>query len=134
MATKPTFSTQTFPLDGPINVFVRIGHGSVHVEPRDDLTEATVRIEHTGADPIDDPALGDPPVAAVMRGPTLHIAAPREGALFDMFGRGRRPGVDVHAVVPTGTAVKITTHDAPITIGGRISGADLAFGRGRADV
>ncbi len=129
-----TQTEQTFPLDGPINLFVRIGRGAVTVETREDRTEAMVRLVHAGSAPHGDPTLADPPVAAVMDGPTLHVATPREGALFDLFGRGRTPALDVHIVVPTGTAVRITTHDAPITIIGRVAGADLAFGRGRADV
>lgn len=124
----PTALHETFPLTGPINLLVRIAHGSVTVEPRDGLTEATVDIEHSGGDGT------EPPVAAVLAGPTLQVTTPREGAVFDLFGRGRAGDLHVRAVVPTGTAVKITTHDAPITVDGRVGGADLAFGRGRADV
>jgi hypothetical protein len=124
-------TTQTFPLTGPINLFVRIGHGSVTVETRDGLSEATVDIT-----PLDGRDPAELPIAAVLRGPTLHVAGPREGALFDLglFGGRGRSAVDVRVVVPTRTAVKITTIDAPIRVLGRVNGADIAFGRGSAEI
>jgi Putative adhesin len=123
-------STQTFPLDGPIDLFVRIGHGSVTVETRDDLNEASVDIQ-----PLDQ-GVAALPIAAVRRGTTLHVAGPREGALFElgMFGGRGRSAVDVRVVVPTHTAVKITTVDATIRVAGCVDGADIAFGRGQANL
>ncbi|WP_375493954.1 DUF4097 domain-containing protein [uncultured Jatrophihabitans sp.] len=123
-------TTQTFPLTGAINLFVRIGHGTVSVEARDDLTEATVDI-----DAGDGVEAKDVPIAAEMRGPTLHVAGPREGALFDLglFGGRPRSTVHVRVVVPTLTAVKIVTVDAPVRVVGRVNGADVAFGRGEAE-
>jgi hypothetical protein len=124
--------THTFPLDGPINLLVRIGHGAVTVDTADDLAEARVTIE-AGADAAD--LL--PETAVLMSGRTLSVTSPRQGGIFELpiFG-GRRVnrGIAVHAVVPTGTAVKITTFTAPITIGGRVGGADLAFGSADASV
>lgn len=124
-------STQIFGLDGPMNLFVRIGRGSVTVETRDDPSAASVRIE-----PTDGGDAAEVPIAAVMRGPTLHVAGQREGALFDLglFGARSRSAVDVVAVVPTRTPVKITTADAPIRIVGQVNGADIAFGRGSAEL
>jgi Putative adhesin len=122
----------TFPLDGPINLQVRIGHGAVTIETADNLTEATVSIEpgkHAG-DLLEQ-------TTVEMRGRTLLVSAPRQGGVFDLavFG-GRRSGrgLDVRIVIPTNTAVKISTHTAPIWITGQVGGADLSFGSGEAAV
>lgn len=123
-------TTHHFPLDGPINLQVRIAHGSVEVDTQDDLDEATVVLEagKHGADLLAQ-------TTVEMRGPTLVVSAPRQGGVFDLpvFG-GRRGshGLDVHILVPSGTAVKITTFTAPITIVGRVGGADLAFSSAEA--
>jgi hypothetical protein len=115
----------TFPLDGPINLLVRIGHGSVTVDTEDNLEQATVEIEagKNAADLLDQ-------TAVMMSGRTLTVAAPRQGGIFDLPLFGRRAGrsLDVKVVVPTGTAIKISTMTAPITVVGRVGGADLAFG------
>jgi hypothetical protein len=124
--------THTFPLDGPINLQVRVGHGSVTVDTQDDLTEASVRLEpgKHGADALEQ-------TTVEMRGSTLMVNSPRQGGIFDLpvFG-GRRSnhGIDVHIVVPTGTAVKISSFTAPITVVGRVGGADIAFGSGEASL
>lgn len=128
-------TTKKFPLSGPINLEVRVAHGSVKVETADDLAEATVRIEpgKHGAELLEETTIE-------MRGPTLTIAAPRQGGIFDlplpMFGswRGKRAALDVHVMVPTGTAVKISTFTAAIWIPGRVGGADLSFGAAEAAV
>jgi hypothetical protein len=115
----------TFPLDGPINLLVRIGHGSVTVDTEDHLAEATVVIEpgKNAADLLDQTVI-------MMSGRTLTVAAPRQGGVFDLpvFGRRSSRSLDVKVIVPTGTAIKISTVTAPITVGGRVGGADLAFG------
>jgi len=123
--------THTFPLDGPINLLVRISHGSVSVDTEDDLAEARV-VVHAGKHASE---LLDQTVV-MMSGSTLTVAAPRQGGIFDLpvFGRRANRGLEVHVVVPTGTSVKISTFTAPITIGGRVGGADLAFGSGEAAV
>jgi hypothetical protein len=125
-------STHTFPLDGPINLLVRIGHGSVTVETATDLTQAGVRLEG-GKGSADDIAQ----FAVEMRGPTLQVIGPRQGGIFDLgvfAGRHKHKGVDVHVTVPVGTAVKISTFTAPIWIPGRVGGADLAVGTGEVGV
>lgn len=119
----------TFPIDGPINLLVRIGHGSVTVDTEDDLEQASVVIEagkHAG-DLLDQ-------TVVMMNGRTLTVSAPRQGGIFDLPVFGRRSGrsLDVKVVVPTGTAVKISTVTAPITVVGSIGGADLAFGAAEA--
>lgn len=123
--------THTFPLDGPINLQVRIGHGSVTVDTADDLTEATVVIE---AQKSADDLLAQTVVE--MRGRTLTVTSPRQGGIFELpvFGRRGGRGVDVQVRVPTGTAVKVATFTAPITINGRVGGADLAWGSADASV
>lgn len=115
----------TFPIDGPINLQVRIGHGSVRIATEDHLTEAKVVLEagkHAGE------LLEQTTVE--MNGRTLAITSPRQGGIFDlpMFGRRSGRSLDVHVVVPTGTAVKISTFTAAITIGGPVGDADIAFG------
>lgn len=124
--------THTFPLDGPINLHVRIAHGSVTVETEDDLKEASVRLEpgKHGAELLAQ-------TTVEMRGPTLTISGPRQGGIFDLpvfGGRWGNRGLDVHVLVPTGTAVKISTFTAPIRIPGHVGGADLAFGSAEAAV
>jgi len=117
--------TQTFPLSGPIELVVRIAHGAVFVDTEDELAEATVRLEPgKNADDL----LAETTVE--LTGRTLTVSAPRQGGLFDLplFGRRGGKSLDVHVRVPTGTPVKISTFTAPITIGGRVGRADLAFG------
>ena len=126
----PTMPVHTFPLTGPINLLVRIGHGAVTVDARDDLEQASVEL--TGAD--GDTAELDQ-IVVVKQGPTLTVAAPRQGGIFDLGFLGARRGkggVDVRVVVPSGTAVKISTVTADITLTGRVAGADLAFGSASA--
>jgi DUF4097 and DUF4098 domain-containing protein YvlB len=124
-------ATHRFPLSGPINLNVRVGHGSVHVTTQDGLAEATVALEPGGQA---EEALEQ--FSVEMRGPTLHVLGPHQGGVFDLgwFGRRNRGGVDVYITVPTGTAVRISTFTAPVTIHGRVGGADLSFGSGDADL
>jgi DUF4097 and DUF4098 domain-containing protein YvlB len=121
---------KTFPLTGQITLQVRIGHGSVTVEPDDDLTEARVHIE---ADKHAAELLEQTTVE--LRNATLSVLAPRQGGIFDLpvFGAWRAGrGLQVHVAVPSGTAVKISTFTAPIRILGRVGDADLSFGSAEA--
>ncbi|MEO6884771.1 MAG: DUF4097 family beta strand repeat-containing protein [Jatrophihabitantaceae bacterium] len=118
-------TTKIFPLSGPINLHARIGRGSLIVDAQDGLTEATVTItarsKNAGvADRVD----------VAMAGPTLTVQAPREGGVFDLpfFGNRSRDAIDVLITVPSGTAVKISTFSADITVRGRVGGADIAAG------
>ncbi|HKC29997.1 MAG TPA: DUF4097 family beta strand repeat-containing protein [Jatrophihabitans sp.] len=123
---------KSFPVTGPMSLQVRIAHGSVTVEPVDNLTEASVHInaEKKSADLL-------ATTVVEMRGSTLVVNAPRQGGIFDfaMFG-GFRSGqaLDVRVRVPSGTPVKIATFTAPIRILGRVGDADLAFGSAEAGV
>ncbi|HZC71409.1 MAG TPA: DUF4097 family beta strand repeat-containing protein [Jatrophihabitans sp.] len=123
---------KTFPLDRPINLHIRVAHGSVTIEPEDGLDEARV---HVAADKHAADLLEQTTVE--LRGNTLSVIAPRQGGIFDLpvFGAWRAGrGLQVHVVVPSGTAVKISTFTAPIRILGRVGDADLSFGSGEAAV
>jgi hypothetical protein len=116
----------TFPLTGAINLNVRVMQGSVLVTARDDITEATVRL--TPRDPSSDLLQR---TVVEMSGPTLTIATPRQGGgLAEMLigWRRDRERLDAEIVVPTGTATKITTGTAAITVKGRVGGADVSTG------
>jgi len=114
-----------FPLTGPINLMVRIGHGSVTVAARDGLTEATVGLapRQPGTHVTDRVFVG-------MHGPTLVVAQRRHSRRGDSFGGWRRgrDEIDVTIEIPTGTAVKIATAGADISVTGRCGGADVATG------
>jgi hypothetical protein len=120
--------TKTFPLTGPINLSVRLGHGSVSVRTADDLATATVDLApNPGAEGV------AKQVTVQLVGPTLTVAAPREGGLADIVARWRQrslDGIAVTVTVPTGTALKVMTADAPVTVTGRCGGADIATGSG----
>jgi hypothetical protein len=120
-------TTKTFPLDGPISLQGRIGHGSFTVTEQDGLSEATVTITTRSKDPdlVEN-------TAVEMRGNTLAIVSPRQGGIFDLGllgGRSRqREALDVTVTVPSGTAVKISAVTADITVTGRSGSADIASG------
>jgi hypothetical protein len=118
-------SETTFPLTGPINLLVRLGHGSVTVTARDDLDRALVRLtpRDKRSDILDR-------ITVEMRGPTLAVVAPRQGGLGDLIGGWRkdRDGVDAEIEVPSGTAMKLSTASADVTVSGRSGGADVATG------
>src|SRR5919197_894352 len=102
-----TIVDKAFALSGPISVQVRIAHGSVTVEPEDDLTEARVRVE---ADKHAADLLAQ--TAVDLRGNRLSVIAPRQGGIFDLpvFGPLRSGrGLHVHVAIPSGTDVKIST-------------------------
>ncbi|MFN2517634.1 MAG: DUF4097 domain-containing protein [Jatrophihabitantaceae bacterium] len=117
--------TKTFPLDGPINLRGRIGHGSFTVNAREGLTEATVLLaaRHGGSDALES-------TVVEMRGPTLVVATPRQDGIFDLGPGGgkRRDAIDITVTVPSGTAVKLSTFTADITVTGRCGSADVASG------
>jgi hypothetical protein len=120
--------TKTFPLAGPINLSVRLGHGSVVVRTADDLATATVELApNPGAEGLAEQ------FTVGLVGRTLTVAAPREGGLADIVSRWRqrsRDGVAVTVTIPTGTALKVMTADAPVTVTGRCGGADIATASG----
>jgi hypothetical protein len=117
-------TTRTFPVNSPIDLVGRIGHGSFRVDARDGLTEATVELSGETAT-LDR-------TTVELRGSTLVVSLPRQGGIFDMsfLGRGARgrDALDVVVTVPTGTPVKVSTYTADITTTGRVGSADLASG------
>ncbi len=120
--------TKTFPLTGPIDLSVRLGRGAVIVRTADELETATVEL---APDPGAEDLAGHFTVELVGR--TLTVAAPREGGLADVVSRWRqrsRDGVAVTVSVPSGTALKIATAHAPVTVVGRCGAGDIATGSG----
>ncbi len=120
------FRTHTFALTGPVDLVARIGHGSITVECRDDLTEATVTVTPRSADSD----IAERTVVE-LRGRTLVVQAPRQGGVLDLpllGGRGRQEAVEVIAVVPSGTPVRLAVADASVRVVGRCGAADVAGG------
>ena len=123
-------TTKTFPVPGPISLYARVGHGSLTVEMRDDITEARVTLEPRTTD--SDMAER---IVVEMRGSALAVVAPRQGGIFDLpifAGRGgrERDAVDITIVVPSGTTVKATSFTAEIIVLGRCGTADVASAAG----
>jgi hypothetical protein len=113
-------TVQSFPLTGPINLAVRLGHGTLLVRAVDDLAEARVELE------------GPPDtlerISVELAGPTLRVNAPRQGGLADVLaalrpGTGSTGPVQATIVVPSGTALDLSTFTASITVEGRCGGA-----------
>jgi hypothetical protein len=122
-------TTHTFPLDGPINLQVRLSHGSVTIDAVDGATEATVDLQAKDKDVLDR-------LVVEMDGPTLLVRSPRQGGVFDLpfFGRRGQDTVHAHIRVPSGTAIHALTLTAGITVRGRCGSADLAFGSADASL
>ncbi|MGH8960604.1 MAG: DUF4097 family beta strand repeat-containing protein [Jatrophihabitantaceae bacterium] len=118
-------STQTFPVNGPIDLQARLCRGSLTIDAQDGLSEASVQLtaRHSDSDILDR-------VVVELRGRTLVVTAPREGGVFDLpfFGNRSRDAVDVVVRVPTGTPVKASTFSADVIIRGEVGGADIAAG------
>ena len=121
-------SQKTFELSGAINLDVRVGYGSVtvHAEEGASRAEVTLAAKTADSDVVER-------TVVEMRGPTLAVIGPRpRGGRFDvaLFARRFRDHdrMDVDVVVPAGTAMKISTFGADLTITGRTGGADLASG------
>ena len=114
----------TFSVTGPLTLDVRLVHGSVSVHARDGLTEATVSLTpHPGSEDFAER------IAVELRGDSLVVHAPRHTGLAGTRGR-RHSSVDAEITVPTGTALKLATHTADITLSGRSGAADVVTGSG----
>jgi Putative adhesin len=116
-------TTKTFILTAPIKLDGRIGHGAFHVTAVDGITEATVSLVARA----ERPKIVDL-TTVELRGDTLHVTAPRQGGIFDLFGGRTRDAIDVAVTVPSGTPVKIASFTADVTLTGRCGPADLASG------
>jgi hypothetical protein len=124
-------TVKTFALTGPINLSVRLGHGSLVVHCVDDPAEARVEISaRPGAEDYAER------VAVEMSGPTLTVHAPRQGGVFDLLGDmwRKHAGVDVEVTVPAGTAMKVSTYTAGVHVHGRCGSADIATGAADIEV
>jgi len=118
--------TRTFPINGPINLLGRIGHGAFTVNAQDGLTEASVTLA-----PRDKDSDILERTVVELRGPTLVVTTPRQGGIFDLpllGGTHQRDAIDITVAVPSGTAVKLSAHTAALTVNGRCGGADVASG------
>jgi hypothetical protein len=116
-------TTKTFAITNPISVLGRIGHGSFRVTALDGATEASVtltaRIETS--DVLER-------TTVELQNSTLQIISPRQGGVFELFGGRNRDAIDVEVTVPSGTALKISTVTADVTVIGRCGTADVASG------
>ena len=124
-------TVKTFPLTDPINLSVRLGHGSLVVHCVDDVAEAKVELTaRPGADAYVER------MTVEMSGPTLTVHGPRQGGVFDLFGDmwRKHAGVDVSVTVPSGTAMKVATYTAGVRVEGRSGGADIATGAADIDL
>jgi len=114
-----------FPLSGPINLDVRIGHGSLTVHAEEGRTEAVVELV---------PAYPDTDIiertVVALTGNTLTVTTPRRGGVFDIFGsqQDKRDALDITVYVPSRTAMKLVSFTAPITTTGEGGSADIAAG------
>jgi hypothetical protein len=112
----------TIPLSTQIDLVVRLGRGSLTVHTREDAAEAIVRLTPRGQpDALDR-------FNVELAGHTLSVLGPRQGGLPDLLGGRRKDSVDVVVEVPHGTALKLTSVDADITVTGRCGRADVATG------
>lgn len=117
--TQPT--QQRFALPGPINLQARVGQGSLCVHAADDVTEAVVELaaRHARSDIVER-------TTVELRGRTLTVMTPRQGGVFEMLRS--HCALDITITVPTGTAMKITTFTAAVTVTGRSGSVDLSGG------
>jgi ferric-dicitrate binding protein FerR (iron transport regulator) len=121
-------TNQTFDLSGPMNLECRIGFGNITVRADDNATQAIVTLtaRAAGSDVVER-------TTVEMRGPTLVVSGPRpRGGLFDVARLTRRSrehdAMDVDVTVPSGTAMRISSHAADIAVNGRSGGADITAG------
>src|SRR5438094_8107011 len=113
----------SFPVRGPMNLVARLGHGSITVSARDNLTEAVVRLQ-----PRDDQHDVLERVTVEMQGATLLVAGPRQGGWADLLGGWRRnhDSIDTMIDVPTGTPLKIASASEDISVIGCCGDTDIA--------
>ena len=125
MATELT----ALPLSGPIDLVARLGHGSITVAARDNLSEALVRL----TPPRPDQREILERCTVEMQGTTLLVVGPRQGGWADLLGGWRRnhDGIDARIDVPSGTALKISSASEEITVSGACGDSDIATSAGR---
>jgi hypothetical protein len=121
----------TFPVQGQVNLVVRLGHGRLEVAARDDLADATVRLcpHDPGSGVLDR-------VTVAMPDSTLLVTGPRQGGWADLMGgrRRHRDGIDASIEVPTGTPVEIVSASDQLTLTGRCGDVDITTTAANVDV
>jgi hypothetical protein len=124
MATEST----AFPLKGPIELVARLGHGSITVVARDDISEALVRLT-----PRPDQLEVLERCTVEMQGTTLLVVGPRQGGWADLLGGWRRShdGIDAMIDVPSGTPLKISSASEDITVTGACGDTDIGTSAAR---
>ncbi len=124
-----TPKTHAFPLGGPINLVVQLGQGTLIIDARDDVTEATVTLTAREPEVLER-------FKVELRGSTLTVSGPHQRGLSDLLGgwRKSRDAVDVTIVVPAGTAAKLETATAAITVTGRIGPAEVSTAHAGIDL
>lgn len=116
-------TTKTFQITTPISLLARIGHGSLRVTALDDITEASVTLTATS-----EPSEALERTTVELRGTSLEILTPRQGGIFELFGGHSRDALDIEVTVPSGTALKVSTLTADVTVTGRCGNADITSG------
>ncbi len=117
------FESTVFPISGPIDLVVRLGHGRINVTACDDLVEAIVRLS-----PGDHQSDILERITVEMQGSTLVVAGPRQGGWADLIGGWRRSHdrVDTEIEVPAGTPLKMASASEAITVNGCCGDTDIA--------
>src|SRR5947209_4824795 len=119
MVTEST----AFRLEGPIDLVARLGHGSITIAARHDLSEALVRLtpRHEQREVLER-------CTVEMQGTTLLVQGPRQGGWADLLGGWRRTNDSIDALidVPSGTPLKIASASEHITVTGACGDTDIA--------
>ncbi len=116
-------TTNTFPLDGSINLDCRLGVGALEVTAVDDLGEATVTLtaRESGSDIV-------ARTRVELDGRTLVVRGPKGGHLPLFGGRADHDALDVSITVPSGTAMKLSSLATDTTVRGRAGSVHVAAG------
>lgn len=122
---------RTFPVTGPIALTARLGHGSLTVQCRDDVSEA--RVELTARPGAEDYLER---MTVELTDGVLTVTAPRQGGVFDVLGDmwRKNAGVDAAVALPSGSRMKISTFTADVRVAGRSGAADVAAGSARVEL
>lgn len=115
--------TTTLPLSGPISLTVRLGHGSITVNARQDLDRATVHLR-----PRNHPSDSLDRITVKLEGSVLSVSAPRQGGLADLISGWRRDRDAIETVieVPADTPIDVASASADITVTGRCGDTEIA--------
>ncbi len=123
--------SKNFPIADKLNLRCRYSSGSLTVQARDGLTEASVRLSARNGD---DRILEH--FRVELAGDTLDIHEDRDrrGSMFEnLFGRNRG-GVDVEVMVPSGSGLSVHVQSADIRTTGRVGDSDIASGSSQIEL